>query len=65
MKKLKLTKLLAGTLLITSFLALSPIAANAEWKNNSKGWFYTEGNSVATGWRLIKGNLYFLNQMDI
>jgi hypothetical protein len=59
MKKLKLTKLLAGTLLITSFLALSPIAANAEWKNNSKGWFYTEGNSVATGWRLIKGNLYF------
>ena len=61
MRKLKLTKLLAGTLLITSVLALNPIAASAEWRQDNKGWWYTEGNSWATGWRKIDGNLYYFN----
>lgn len=29
------------------------------WKQNNKGWWYTEGNSYATGWKLIDGNWYY------
>ncbi len=59
MKKSKITKLLAGTLLTVSVLALNPIAASAEWKQDNKGWWYTEGNSWARGWRAIYGSLYY------
>lgn len=59
MKKLKLTKLLSGTLVITSVFALNPIAASAQWKQDSKGWWYTEGSSWARGWRTIDGSLYY------
>ncbi|MCE5221515.1 MAG: leucine-rich repeat protein [Clostridium sp.] len=59
MKKLKLTKLLAGTLVIASVLTLNPIAANAEWKQDNKGWWYAEGNSWAKGWREIDRYSYY------
>ncbi|OOM80576.1 leucine-rich repeat domain-containing protein [Clostridium sp. BL-8] len=59
MKKSKITKLLAGTLLMVSVLALNPIAASAEWKQDNNGWWYTEGNSWARGWRTIDGSLYY------
>lgn len=59
MKKLKLTKVIAGSLIVASVLALNPIGASAEWKNNSTGWWYTEGSSWATGWRLIDKNWYY------
>lgn len=59
MKKLKLTKILAGTLVIASVLALNPIAASAQWKQDSKGWWYTEGSSWARGWREIDGYSYY------
>lgn len=45
--------------LICIFLILIPINANAAWKCNSIGWWYTEGNSLATGWRQIDGNWYY------
>ena len=38
MKKLKLTKVIAITLVAASVLALNPIGANAEWKQDAKGW---------------------------
>jgi len=59
MKKFNLTKLIVGSLVVTSLIALNPIGANAEWKSNSKGWWYTEGNSYATGWKVIRGNWYY------
>lgn len=59
MKKLKLTKLMAITLAIASIITLNPIGANAEWKQDSTGWWYTEGISWATGWRSINGNWYY------
>ena len=34
MKKLKLTKVIASTLVVASVLALNPIGASAEWKQN-------------------------------
>jgi hypothetical protein len=61
MKKLKLTKVIAITLVAASVLALNPIGANAEWKQDAKGWWYTEGNSWAEGFRVIDGYLYFFD----
>jgi len=59
MKKLKLTKVIASALVVASVLALNPIGASASWKQNSTGWWYTEGSSWATGWRLINKNWYY------
>jgi FOG: Glucan-binding domain (YG repeat) len=42
-----------------SLLAITPVAAHAEWKSNNAGWWYTEGNSWATGWKNINGNWYY------
>ena len=61
MKKLKLTKVIASSLIVASVLALNPIGASAEWKQDTTGWWYTEGSSWATGWKLIDGNWYYFN----
>ncbi|NSB14600.1 leucine-rich repeat domain-containing protein [Clostridium beijerinckii] len=61
MKKLKLTKVIASALVVASVLMLNPIGANAEWKQDKKGWWYSEGNSWATGWRVIDGSLYYFD----
>lgn len=59
MKNKSITKIIAGALAITSIMAMNPVGANAAWKQNSIGWWYTEGNSWSTGWRLINGNWYY------
>ncbi|OOM11149.1 putative cell wall binding repeat protein [Clostridium saccharobutylicum] len=60
MKKLKLTKVISSTLVVASILALNPIGASAEWKQDESGnWWYTEGDSYARGWKLIDGNWYY------
>lgn len=51
---------------LTSLLALSllggiPISANAEWKQNNTGWWYSEGNSYAMGWSHIYGEWYYFD----
>ncbi|WP_459481909.1 hypothetical protein [Clostridium saccharoperbutylacetonicum] len=61
MKKSKITKLIASTLLIASMLALNPIGASASWKQDGTGKWYTEGNSWATGWRNIDGKWYYFD----
>lgn len=65
MKKLKLTKIIASTLVAASVLALNPIGASAEWsysiRYSSKGFWYTEGDSWATGWRNIDGKWYYFD----
>jgi len=61
MKKLKLAKIIASSLVVASIIALNPIGVSAEWKSNSKGWWYTESNSWATGWRNIDGKWYYFN----
>lgn len=61
MKKLKLTKLIASLVVIGSVFAANPIAANAEWKEDNTGWWYEDGSSWATGWKLIDGKWYYFN----
>lgn len=59
MRKTKLTKLLASSLIAVSLIALNPIGASAAWKQDNTGWWYTEGdNSWAIGWRNINGKWY-------
>lgn len=57
MKNIK--KIVAGSITILSLLAINPIGASAEWRQDSSGWWYAEGNSWATGWREIDGNWYY------
>lgn len=55
----RLTKIIASALVAVSVFALNSIRANAEWKENNSGWWYTEGNSWATGWRNFYGQWYY------
>lgn len=55
----KLKKIIASFLVSISLLGIMPVVANAEWKSNSTGWWYTNGNSWDTGWNYIDGNWYY------
>lgn len=55
----KFKRLLAGVITFITLLAITPVAAHAEWRQDSTGWWYTEGNSFATGWKSIDGNWYY------
>jgi hypothetical protein len=59
MKKFKLTKIIANVLVVASVLALNPIGVSAAWREDSHGWWFTEGNSWAKGWRNIDGSWYY------
>lgn len=52
-------RLLASLVVLLTILGINPIVAHAEWKRDNTGWWYTEGNSWATGWRNIDGNWYY------
>lgn len=61
MKSLKLRKLVACAVAALTIATLSPIGASAEWKQDSNGWWNTEGSSYSTGWRAINGSWYYFN----
>ncbi|OOM71462.1 DUF5050 domain-containing protein [Clostridium sp. BL-8] len=62
MNMLKLTKAIVNSLVVVSVLALNPIGASAEWKQDSNGWWNTEGSSWSVGWKEIDGNWYYFGQ---
>lgn len=59
MIKIKLRKVIAYSLIAASILTIYPTSANASWKQNSTGWWYTTDNSFATGWKQIDGKWYY------
>ena len=52
MKNFKLKKLVAVALTVMAIATVSPVGASAAWKQDSNGWWNTEGNSYSTGWRI-------------
>lgn len=69
MKKLKLTKAIVSSLVVTSLFALNPIRVNAKWIKTEDDkdlyWRYSEGKEYAIGWRLIDGNWYYFDEVGI
>jgi hypothetical protein len=58
MKNFKLKKLVAVALTVMTIATVLPIGASAAWKQDSKGWWNTEGKSWSVGWRSINGSWY-------
>lgn len=52
-------RIVASVLTALMVIGVAPIGASAEWRKDSTGWWYAEGNSWATGWRLINGNWHY------
>ncbi|WP_236894885.1 MULTISPECIES: cell wall-binding protein [Clostridium] len=59
MKNFKLKKLVVSLLITASALAISPVAASAEWKHDNVGWWYADGNSWYTGWKKMDTKWYY------
>lgn len=59
MIKNKVMTILTSAVVISTIFTLCPVSASAEWKSDSVGWWYTEGNSCVTGWKYIDGNWYY------
>lgn len=45
-----------------NLLSSLTLGVNAAWKNDSTGYWYTEGNSRTIGWRLIDSSWYYFGQ---
>lgn len=56
---IKFQKIAASVVTLMTLLAITPMEAHAEWKLDSKGWWYTEGNTWATGWKYINEKWYY------
>lgn len=53
-------RLVVSALVVVSILALNPIKANAEWRQDNNGWRYAESNSYVKGtWKLVDGIWYY------
>lgn len=54
-------KLIVSGLIVVSVLAVNPLGASAEWKQDNGGWWYSEGNSYAIGLRDVNGKTYYFD----
>lgn len=57
LRRLIILIITAGTL-----LAILPIGASASWKQDSNGWWNTEGNSYSIGWKKIDSKWYYFDK---
>ncbi|MGI5893926.1 MAG: pectate lyase-like adhesive domain-containing protein [Candidatus Merdivicinus sp.] len=62
MKKM-MKRVLASTLAATIAMTATSMIASAAWEKSASGtWSWTENGQKATGWRLINGKWYFMDQ---
>lgn len=61
MRKLKLIKVIGNLLIAVSVLALNPIGASAEWRQDDNGWWYSDGSSWSVGQKRIGENVYYFD----
>ncbi|EES51215.1 cell wall-binding protein [Clostridium botulinum] len=54
-------KLISTLLIVLGIVMLNPVQANAEWKQNNTGWWYTQSSSYAIGWTQIDEKWYFFD----
>ncbi len=58
----KFKRLLAGVITFITLLAVTPMAAHAEWRQGNNGWWYSQGDSsYATGWTQIGDKWYYFD----
>ncbi|AWK52492.1 hypothetical protein DIC82_16450 [Clostridium beijerinckii] len=62
MKSNLVKKIMVLTITVTTLLTTLPIGASASWKQDSKGWWNTEGNSYSVGWKQIDSKWYYFDQ---
>jgi len=55
-------KKIASLLAIALVLALNPIVAHAEWKKDSTGWWFADGDSRYKGWNQIGEKWYYFKK---
>ncbi|CUU49383.1 cell wall-binding protein [Clostridium beijerinckii] len=61
MSRKSIEKLIVKGLILVGVLAMFPIGADAEWKKDNNGWWYTEGSSWSSGWKFINNNWYYFD----
>lgn len=61
MKIKVLKKILLSVITVATIFAVNPVTAHAEWKKDSKGWWYASGNSFYKGWKQIDGRWYYFD----
>lgn len=59
MKGKMIKSFIVGLALVLGASVSSPICASAAWKQDSNGWWNTEGSSYSTGWKQIDGAWYY------
>lgn len=57
-----LKRLVLSIVTMATIFAVNPVVAHAEWKQDSKGWWYASGNTWYTGWKQLDGKWYFFNK---
>lgn len=57
----KLKRITAGLIVSVTMLGIAPLAAHAEWRQDSNGWWYSNGASYATKWSKIDGQWYYFD----
>jgi hypothetical protein len=57
-----LKRIVVLTITVVTLVTVLPISADADWKQDSKGWWNTEGDSYSIGWEKIDSKWYYFDE---
>lgn len=57
----KLRNIMLTFIAVLSLFLINAIGASAEWKQDSTGWWYSQGSFFETGWSSIGGQWYYFD----